>query len=803
MKKLHLILLILIGSFTANAQTDITGIVKDTSNTPVAFSNVILKDISSEKIISGTTTNMQGEFEIRSTAGNYILELSFMGYKTLSKEIEVSSGNFELGTMILKPKANSLGEIIIKGEQPIFQQEPDRLTFNVENSIMATGGNMVDVLKVTPGLQVSDEGINLLGRGNMRAMINGHIVKLTGEDLVNFLNSIPAENISKIEVIDTPPSKYEAEGGGGLINIIYKKGVDGKWNTNLSGSYRQGFYALGNLGLNTIYNKDKLSFSANINVTKGSIRIIDKSQIFYPQNVWRTKNTRKDNSENINGRVALDYDYSKRSSIGFQYLGSMANPDKDYSGRTIISSNNQIDSLIVSDNPSENKNYNHSLNIHHETQLDTLGRSLSFDLDYFRYKDENNSPLLSTNILPNGEPTGSIISALNTSDQQIENFSAKFDLNLPFQFANISLGAKASFTVTDNFTDYTNRNDGTQITVPDQNNKFEYEENVQAVYANVQKSFGEKWSTVFGLRLENTQTLGNSTSLDGSFEQSNENSYLKLFPSAYISFNPNKLNALNLRYNRRISRPDFWELNPYKQYINAYIYTEGNPFLQPSFTHNIQLSHSYKNKLNSSVFINIVENGFGQFPGVDPATGEQFYTRDNYFKRTSYGLSESYNFKPVRWWRNYSQLFAFYHDVEFLSETNLQTPPLDGFGLRFSTFNTLTIDQDRNINAEVNFWYSPGTRFQIYESTGSSGLDLGLNWSPNEKIELSAVMSDIFNQNNPTYTTFTNNIKQEYNVKGGTRFLRLSVSYKFGNKEVKKDQREFGNEEELDRATKY
>ncbi len=798
--KYFILVVALLISFSSQAQISVSGQISDENNAPIAFSNFTIKEIDSGTIVTGGISDENGKYALQSPIGKYRIEVSFIGYEPYSKVIELTE-SLILENIVLIGIVDQLDEVVIRGKKPVIQQSADRLTFNVENSVMATGGNIVDILKVTPSINITDQGISIIGKGDVSVLINGNPVKLRGEALVTFLNSIQAENIAKIEVIDSPPSNFDAEGSNGLINIIYKKGLAGLWNTTINGSYRQGVYSLYSLGASTIYNDDKLSFSANLNYVDGSKQVEEMAIIFYDENIWDNDITRENISKNLNGNLSLDYQYSPKSNIGFQYLGTVEHPDVDYNGLTQITDyNNTLDSLIVSKNFTENKNYNHSFNIYHETDLDTLGKKMTIGADYFILNNKNYSSIESRNFIDESTSTGVVILADNDSKQKIENVATKLDFQIPTKLLDLSFGGKLSFTTTTNNTTYLNAPEGTATTVPDQDNNFEYKEDIQAVYITGKKAFNKKWESTFGLRMENTNTNGISMASDGSFEEENSNSYLKLFPTMTTSYRANESNVLSFSYSKRITRPAFWELNPYRNYFNAYIYSEGNPFLQPSFSHNIEFTHSLKNKFTSSFFVSIVDNGFGQIPGVNTTTGEQFYTRSNYYRRTSYGISESYNVDVFKWWKSYNYLFAFYNDVSFLPGTDLETEALDGFGLRYSSMNTFTLNASKTFNGEINFWYFPGTKYQVYESTGSSGLDLGIKWSVKDNLQLTATVKDIFNQNNPTYTTSTSSTPQEFSMNGSTRYLRISARYQFGNKKINKSKRDFGNESEKSRA---
>src|SRR5699024_4599025 len=243
---------------------------------------------------------------------------------------------------------------------------------------------------------------------------------------------------------------------------------------------------------------------------------------------------------------------------------------------------------------------------YYDQTLDTLGRKLSLNLDYFGY--ENKQDRNSETVSDYPEQKDSKIK--NANNQYIDNYSVSLDMEHPMEWAQFSYGGKLLFTK--------NRNrlsEEMQIgNIPDgdqQADHFKYSENVQALYADVTKNFGEQWTVKAGVRFENTETKGTSVK-----EEDFKRSYGKWFPSVFVNYAADENNVFNLSYSRRINRPGFWMLNPARWYINAISYTEGNPFLQPKFADNIELKHIFKNKLTSTFFIATESKGFNQIPSV-------------------------------------------------------------------------------------------------------------------------------------------------------------------------------------------
>jgi hypothetical protein len=234
MKTLQLMLTLLL-PVMLYGQT-ISGKVTDKTDI-IPFANVIVKN-TTDNIITGTTTDDQGLFGLKASQGTYIIEISYLGYKTWHKKVQLDE-NLNLGTILLEENEQALDEIIVKTEKRVLERKIDRLVFNVDKSIAAVGGNGLDILKITPGVQVQNGTLAILGKGASQLMINGRLSPLAGDELVSFLSGFSASDIQKIEVITNPPAKYEASGNGGLINIILKKGVQDSWKNATTISYNQ------------------------------------------------------------------------------------------------------------------------------------------------------------------------------------------------------------------------------------------------------------------------------------------------------------------------------------------------------------------------------------------------------------------------------------------------------------------------------------------------------------------------------------------------------------------------------------
>ncbi|CAL2081150.1 TonB-dependent receptor domain-containing protein [Tenacibaculum sp. 190524A02b] len=769
------------------------GIIKDNNNTPIAFANVIVKQ--NNQMITGTITDEEGKFEITVTKKKpFQIEISFINYESWHKEVTAIS-NTDFGVIILKEIKNELDEVIITAKKPTIKRKVDRLVFNIENSIVSSGGDAMDVLKKTPGVRVGDNAISLIGKSSVRILINDRISPLTGEDLTNYLQSLNSNDITKIEVITNPPSKYEAAGNSGLINIVLKKAKKNYFGGNVRSTYRQATYASAILGGGITYQKNKLSLFTNINASNGSVEVNETNKIFYPNQTWDTDSKVRYFTKSIAARAGIDYDINENTSFGFQYLGGTSKPDNnEITNTNLINNLRTIDSLLLTKAGVDKKNYYHSFNGHFKAELDTLGKSINVDVDYFIY-DNKQTRNNTTETFQQGNLVQNPTNVFrNTSNQHIKSFTSGIDLEWPSKFANLEFGGKVSFIKNNSDVSAFNFQNNTFTINPNQSNVFEYQENTQAIYASVSKSL-KKWDFKLGLRMEFTQTEGNSITLN----QLNENNYNKLFPTAYVTYNPNDSHSLSLNYGKRINRPNYHELNPFRWYSNPFSYSEGNPFLQPSFIDNFELSHTFKNNLNTSFYVSFTEDGSDQITLTDSNTNIQATVRRNFLTQNVLGIYQSYTLKKVKWLESYLQYDVNYSKIKSNLPNTIQEQ--DGFNFYGAIDNSFYFNNSKTFLGEFNFWYSSPSVSGVDRIGQSYAADMGLKWLfLDKKLQVNFVLTDIFKTNRSVIKSIVNGIKQEYNNYYDNRQLRVSLTYKFGNSKLRSKRKSFSNEEERSRA---
>ncbi len=790
MKRLITLILLTLPTLLIS-QVNIKGKVTGQSQ-PVVWANVVLTNLNDD-IITGSITDDYGTFNLKAEPGTYKLTISFIGYNSFVKEVTIKN-DLDLGTIVLKAD-NTLDEIVITHQKKLIEQKPDRIILNVENSVTAIGGDALDALRIAPGLRVQNNSINLLGRGESRVMINGRLLQLSAEDLTSYLNSISASDIKKIEVITTPPAKYEAAGNGGLINIVLKKGQLNSWKNTISLVENINTYHFTTLRNSLLYNKNKLSLSFNVNGAKGNSRNIEDFQVYYPNSTWDIDINSKEREDNLSAQFLLDYDITENTTIGIQYLGNTKTPDlTDKSISRIFNQSNSLDSLLINNGNNHSKVNSHLINLHANTKLDSLGKSISFDIDYFTYDSNQNRDFITNSFAPNNDFLGVNAAANNFSNQKIENFSVKTDVEHPSKFINLSYGAKISSIKNNSDIKFFNTITGTPVFDSNISNTFKYEENNQAIYVSGLKKINEKWDVQLGLRLENTKTKGFSVELN----ETNTDRYTKLFPSFYASYNKNENNSFSLSYGKRIERPRFRDLNPFRSVISSNTFSVGNPFLRPSFVDSFEFKHTYKNKYTTNAFLSIINDGASVIFTSDVENSTQIATRSNFFKQYIYGIGESFTFNKISWWQSQNSLNVIGSKTEFTMDIGAQ--PQNGIMFSANSSNKITINESTKLQIDAS--YDSPFKSGLFSVGETYSLDLGISKQFLDKnLQVAILIKDIFNTSSlNNFKSTVNGVKQVYGQNDNNRFIRLSARYSFGNKKIKENRRSFGNEEERRRT---
>jgi hypothetical protein len=779
-----------------NAQIKITGtIINQDTREPLEFSEVILQGASISNPIGGISDE-NGKFELSvKSAGDYTLQIYYIGQVVKSVEFKVE-GDTELG-IIEVVSAQELDEVTIAARKRLIERKIDRLVFNVENSTKASEGDALEVLRVTPGVRVQNDKITMVGKSNLQVMINDKIVQLSEEDLANFLKSIASEDIKNIEVITTPPAKYEAAGNSGLINITLRQAKKNSWNAQLKSYYRQRTYPGGSIGGIFNYNKNNFSIASSVNYRNGDYYQEQDDFAFFPETLWYTSSPFLANIEGINARVDINYEISSRWQMGAQYLYNRTNYFVTDDPFTSITNreNDELERSLQSEGTMDLSPEIHSINYNNEVKLDTLGTVITLNLDYFSYNNPDTKTYdgVSTIIAPSSQQ---FYRGININRQDVTNVSAKLDFDLPTSWANLSFGGKITSSNSLNDIEFFNSGfvDDPVTELPLDQNDFEYNEDIQALYFSMSKNLGEKWDIQLGLRFETTQTNSLSNNLGIDFD----NDYNQLFPTFYISYKATENSTFTFNYSKRIERPSFFELNPNIYFINPFQTIEGNAFLQPAFIDNVELTHTYKNFI-TKIYYSEEDNMFSQVPLPNSDTNVIRFTNENFINTRRFGISENFIFDKLSWWTSNNSIDINWTFSEF--DLEQEQEDVKGINSRIATYNDFTLNSEGTVLMGFNYWYSfPGVS-GIFDTKSASSLSLSLQYLLlNKNLNITLRGNDIFKSSAERTETTVNDVFQTARYYYDSRFFQISVSYRFGNNDISAKQHRTGNKEEKERT---
>jgi hypothetical protein len=579
-------LLLILGISFGFAQNSIKGKIIDSQNQPLPYANVILYKIGNETTPKGTVSDDNGDYSFKNIVkGNYKISVSTLGFKTEeAKKFQLSSN--KTFNFTLKEESQTLDEVVIKVTRPLIRQTAEKLIVDLEKTEMVNS-SLQDVMRKVPGILVTNNGISIAGKGGVRILINGKTTEYM--DVETLLRDFPADNISKIEVVEQPGSEYDASGSGAIVNIILKKNVRLGTHGSITGwiGKDEGF-EYGTRASIASY-KNKLNWQATIGHSKPTWR----DDLFLVRTVGNetydqtTKSPYNPNRFNVSGNI--DYYINDNNSIGIGGRWNTRKSNRVSSSKTIISDASTSNSLF-SENSFDRDRVDFSINPYYEYKSDT--DKLVVDFNYIDYKNDNINNLY--------DVPGSTVSYqdrryLQDGKYTIKAFKADYSKTFS-ENLTVSFGSKYAMVKTDSdLQSYLeNTSNGFDLDVLG-SSRFLVDETIFAAYSKINATSG-KWSFSGGLRYENSNTDGTSIFLKNGqmVNEVQKRPIKKLFPSASVSRKLTEQLGASLSYSYRISRPSYNSLNSFQEFLDPFSAEEGNPNLKPAFTNNYQFNLTYE-----------------------------------------------------------------------------------------------------------------------------------------------------------------------------------------------------------------
>ena len=586
-------------SVAISAET-ISGNVKDTKGEPMPFVTISVLTQDST-LLTGAITDDDGKYALEVNVPNYIIQASYVGYHTA-----FGGPNF-----VLREETERLEEVEVKAKKPLIERQMDKLVVNVSASPLAAGSNGNDILRRAPGVRIDKDGNITVNGKSVEIYVDGKPSYLSGQQLKAMLDGTDGNTIEKIEIISNPSAKYDASGQGGIINIKTKRNMMKGLNGMLSAGYGGMYFGDVKRWLSQEMFSLMLNYRGEKTYTFGQFTQV------YAENDIDFESYRET-------PLLKNYSYS-HYDVRFQYymlkvgndwyidsvntLGFILQVPYMNVKQSIVPDDNSaytIDKMLADTTTSITNSNNrlkapqHTANLNYtHTFSEALEREITVNVDYNRYnngatnyqKTDYSKPLA-------GYGYQSLGLDIN-SRQIVDIYSAKLDFQTKFwNTGMIECGVKYGLSTTNNNMTTDSIIDGVRI--PTKPSDFIYDEHVAAAYISVGKQFGEHWSVKLGLRGEYTYSHGNWKSADSITNKS----YFDPFPTAYIGYTSKPLGklqqsiAVSASYTRRIKRPNYWMLNPFKSYVDAYSVQMGNTELKPEFNNDVEVHFSWTQYLN-------------------------------------------------------------------------------------------------------------------------------------------------------------------------------------------------------------
>lgn len=754
-------------------QAKLAGIVVDSKMNTLKDVNLKLLDITGERQYDVIVTDSLGSFVFYPISmGSYNLEASFVGLKDTVINLNIQSDT----TIIVELNSDKniqIDEVVVTAERPVFERKIDRVVFNVENSIASAGTDLTQALALAPLLRVDDNGVSIVGKSSLSVMINERIINLSGSDLMSYLKSLRSDDVAKIEIITTPPSKYDAQGNSGLINIVLKKNPNMGWSGNLSTTFTQTSYAgVANSGtLN--FQSEKVNSSLKLRQNYGQTKPYEKIDVVGYHSILSDEQ-RKDERSGIGANLSLDYKLDDKSNIGFIYDIGTNELNMDINNKYMYQTGGNLDSVLSTSALHERPTVSQMLNFYYDRKIGKSGAKLSNGFNFFSTNPNND---LSFNTLSDQTMINERV--LNESKLNYNVWSLQSDLVVPGAFGTFEGGLKFTNFGNDSYVKYFNIQNGEAILSPLRSNDFEYAERNMAAYVGLTKNITDKLTTKVGLRYEHLSATGESPESTDKVKKN----YGSWFPTFYVDYKITDDNTINLNYSRRINRPNFSALNPFRWYSNPYTYSTGNPQLDPSFNNNFELSYTYKGFLYISLYNHNLSNGFGRIVRVSEGLKKVEYL--NYYKQTNSGIEASLRLNPVKWWD--SNIFTSLNFADMKSEIP-DVITANGSAFYYSLFNTFKLNP--NIAFQLNYWHAlPNTQGNVYlksRSNLSSGFRLSLLQN---RLSLNVSMDDILKTTVSRGHSQYSDFRQYFNNYYDTRRVNVNLTFLFGNNKVRGNQK--------------
>ena len=800
--KNFLIILFLATSIFAIAQNrpegkkvQISGKILDkVTKKPLDYATITLVNARKPSDVNGGLTNEKGEFDFEINVGQYNIKIDYISYKSFEIKQKQILESINLGELLLEVDATQLAEVQIRVEKTSVDIKLDKKVYSVGKDLLVKGGTVSDVLDNIPSVAVDQDGtISLRGNENVRILIDGKPTNAI--NVTEALRQIPADAIDKVEVVTNPSARYDSEGGGGLLNIILKKGR----NQGLNGSIILSAGDPNAFGVSTSLNFKSKDFNLFSNIgynnRKNPGNILNNSRFKNPDG--STKNYIDERRYNerlrhgLNLNFGMDYFFDKNTT----WTNALNYRNNDGSNPETVSYFNYDANRIfkgvnyrITDEQTDNFDAEYTSNFLHKFKRD--GHKFSIDAAFSINKDQD---------LTN------ISDVINERTSTVQNQSRKIvqsDYVLPFGKANqFETGYKGEFIdLTTNFAVGSISSSGVYTPNLNFTNKVQYLEKVNALYAQFGTKI-QKFSFLFGLRYENSNIDVNLLSSNNFTKKQ----YQNFFPSAFVTYELPNQASVSASYSRRISRPRGRQLNPFSGYSSNISIFQGNPNLNPAMTDALDfgfLKKWDKLTLNTSLYTNRTTDSFqfvrresGLFVNINGVPTPVIISGPiNLATENRLGFEFTLNYSPLKWWKLNSNFNFFKVSTRgTFAYTNFAnqiiTQNFDNDASAWFTRLTSKISLPYKIDWQTNFTYNGPQENAQGKVYGVYGMNLGFSKDVlKDKGTIALNVQDVFNSRKRIFDTDLPRVSSYIEFQRTVRQINLSFTYRFNKKKTDKEK---------------
>ena len=782
LKKFLLLFSLFLSFFSSYSQSLISGKITDNSDIGIPYADILLLDEQGNWTNDRTSSDENGNFIIKtSDIGRFKISIISIGFEKYESDLFSLTLNKEVdfGTINLEQESFELNDVDVTATKKIpYKREIDRTVIDLQDDSTTSGSTLLDVLERTPGVVVDrqNQSISMLGKSGVNVMINGKINYMPTSALVEFLNGMNAENAKAIELITTPPAKFDAEGNAGYINIELKKKIDEGYNSSISSSLGMGDdKAIKNFGSNLNINKRKSHLIFNYSVTDNEMPFggkVNRELLVDNEILLTSLNGIRDNNRLVqNLRLSYDYDISESLNVGTS-LSGYSNSYWTNEDKTASYSNRILNPDIYK---MEEDNYWRSIQATFFTTFKKGEKTkIDYNLDFLEYFNEQPQDY---RIEMNSQEFSEILNLYSFKSSPFKILVNSFDYETEF---NNKINFSSGFKFVKNNFRNSNEIYRNEIIDNEFTNESNLEENITALYSQLKFDLSDKLKLQTGVRFESTSTIVKSLIDNQVFVDRN---YGNFFPSLFLGYKINDFSNINFSASKRINRPAFTDLAPFIYFLDLDQVFQGNVALLPSFTNNIQIDYRFKS-INLSLQYSDEKDVISKFqPKVDENNGFVTLIPDNIDSQKSLSAIISYSIYPISSW-----------NLRFF--TTLLTTTLQD--TRDS--NYLYSVSNRSVRLNLNNSIDLGKNYSLqlwgfYNSRSVNGINItlpngSLNFGIQKKVDniiFTLNATNILDTQQWRFESTNEEIQyfQSFNIDFVPPQVKFSVAMNFGNQNVK------------------